>query len=273
MNQSDKARVPVSQIRSVVSEAEWQVRVDLAACYRLVARYGMTDLIYNHITARVPDAPGQLLINPFGFLYEEITASCLFKIDLEGNVVERPNVAYEINLAGYIIHSAIHAARHDIVCVLHTHARAGMAVSVMECGLIPATQGALRFHNRIAYHEFEGPSVDEGERARLVADMGDKDVMILRNHGLITCGRSIAEAFLLMQRLETACKVQVDFMSANTKLHMPSAEAMETTARILAPPTLAGREGAEASLGNWNGQREWSALLRHLDRVDPTYRD
>ncbi len=266
-------RENLAPMRERVSEAEWQARVDLAACYRLVARYGMTDLIYNHITARVPDASGQFLINPFGFLYEEITASCLFKIDLEGNVVERPDVPYEINHAGYIIHSAIHAARHDIVCVLHTHTRAGIAVSVMECGLMPATQGALRFHNRIAYHEFEGPAVDEGERARLVADMGDKDVMILRNHGLITCGRSIAEAFLLMQRLETACKVQVDFMAANTKLHMPSAEAMEKTVRILAPPTLAGREGAEASLGNWNGQREWSALLRHLDSVDPTYRD
>jgi ribulose-5-phosphate 4-epimerase/fuculose-1-phosphate aldolase len=260
-------------MRERVSEAEWQARLDLAACYRLVARYGMTDLIYNHITVRVPGEDGHVLINPFGYLYEEITASCLFKIDLQGRVIARPDdMPYEINHAGYVVHSAIHAARHDLACVLHTHTRAGMAVSVMECGLLPATQGALRFHNRVAYHDFEGPAVDEGERARLVADLGDKDVMILRNHGLITCGRSVAEAFLLMQRLETACKVQVDFMAANTPLHMPSAQAMEVTARVLAPPTVTDRTGAQASLGDWNGQREWSALLRQLDRDDSSWR-
>lgn len=260
-------------MRERVSEAEWQVRLDLAACYRLVARYGMTDLIYNHITARVPGEEGHILINPFGYLYEEIDASCLFKIDLDGRVVERPDVPYEINQAGYVIHSAIHGARHDIACVLHTHTRADMAVATMECGLLPATQGALRFHGRIAYHDFEGPAVDEDERQRLVANLGDRDVMILRNRGLLTCGRSVAEAFLLMQRLETACRVQVDFLAANTPLHMPSTAAMEKTARILAPPTVTDRTGSEASLGNWNGQREWSALLRQLDRDDSSWRN
>ena len=171
------------------------------------------------------------------------------------------------------MHSAVHGARHDLSCVLHTHTRAGMAVSVMECGLLPATQGALRFHGRLAYHDFEGPAVDEEERGRLVADLGINDAMILRNHGLLVGGRSIAEAFLLMQRLEAACKVQVDFMAANTPLRMPTPEAMERTARILAPPTLGGRTGSEASLGDWNGQREWSALLRQLDREDPSYRE
>jgi ribulose-5-phosphate 4-epimerase/fuculose-1-phosphate aldolase len=262
-----------SSMRERVSAAEWQTRIDLAACYRLVARYGMTDLIYNHITARVPGEEGHFLINAFGLMYEEITASSLFKIDLQGRVVERPDVPYEINHAGYVIHSAIHAARHDLACVLHTHTRAGMAVSVMACGLMPATQGALRFYERVAYHEFEGPAVDEAERERLVADLGDKDVMILRNHGLITAGRSVAEAFLLMQRLESACRVQVDFMAANTPLHMPSTLSMENTARVLAPPTVTDRTGAQASLGNWNGQREWSALLRQLDRDNPGYQE
>ena len=260
-------------IRELVSTAEWQARVDLAACYRLVARYGMSDLIYNHITVRVPDEPNQFLINPFGLLYEEITASSLLKVDLAGNVVSLADTPCEVNHAGYVVHSAIHAARHDLMCVLHTHTRAGMAVSVMACGLLPATQGALRFHDRIAYHEYEGPAVNESERARLVADLGDKDVMILRNHGLIACGRSIPEAFLLMQRLESACRVQVDFMAANTPLHMPSPEATALTARVLAPPTVTDRTGSEASLGNWNGQREWAALLRQLERSSPSYQD
>ncbi len=188
----------LAPMRDRVTEAEWATRVELAACYRLVARYGMADLIYNHITARVPGEEGHFLINPFGFLYEEITASCLFKIDLDGRVVERPDLPYEVNRAGFVIHSAVHAARHDVDCVIHTHTRAGMAVSVMECGLLPATQGALRFHDRLAYHDFEGPAVDEGERERLVSDLGSCDAMVLRNHGLLTCGRSVAEAFLLM---------------------------------------------------------------------------
>ncbi len=261
-----------ASMRERVSAAEWAARVDLAACYRLVARYGMADLVYNHITVRVPGEEGSFLINAFGLMYEEITASSLFKIDLEGRVLERPDDGPgEINAAGFVIHSAVHAARHDVACVLHTHTRAGMAVSVMACGLLPATQGALRFHERLAYHDFEGPAVDEAERERLVADLGTHDAMILRNHGLLTCGRSIAEAFLLMNRLEMACRVQVDFMAANTPLHMPSPASMEKTARVLAPPTFTGRSGSEASLGNWNGQREWTALLRQLDRSDPSY--
>jgi ribulose-5-phosphate 4-epimerase/fuculose-1-phosphate aldolase len=262
-----------SSLRERVSEVEWLTRVDLAACYRLVAKYGMSDLIYNHITARVPGENNRFLINPFGYMYEEITASSLFKIDVEGNIIERPDLPYDINHAGYVIHSAIHSARHDLSCVVHTHTRAGTAISVMECGLLPATIGALRFHNRIAYHEFEGPAVDEDERTRLVANLGDKDIMILRNHGLLTCGRSIPEAFLLMQRLENACKIQLDFMAANTALHMPTPNAMDRTARILAPPTVTDRTGNEAMLGNWNGQREWSALLRLLDRESPGYKD
>lgn len=259
-------------LRERVSEAEWNARVELAACYRLVAKYGMADMIYNHVTLRVPGEEGRFLINPFGFMYEEMTASSLYKIDLDGNIIDKPDLPYDINQAGYVIHGAIHSTRHDVNCVIHTHTRAGMAVSVLEEGLLPATIGALRFYNRIAYHEFEGPTVDEAEQARLIASLGDKDVMILRNHGLLTCGRSVPEAFLLMQRLDSACKVQLDFMATNAKLHMPSIEVMERSARILAPSKV-DRAGKEASLGNWDGRREWSALLRQLDRDSPSYKD
>lgn len=265
--------VPSISVKDRVSEAEWQTRVDLAACYRLIALYGMSDLIYNHITARVPGEPGHVLINPFGYLYEEMTASALFKIDLDGNIVDHPGIPFGINHAGYIIHSAVHAVRHDLACVIHTHTRAGVAVSVMECGLMPATLQALRFHERLAYHAFEGPAIEEGERERLAEHLGDCDAMILRNHGLLTGGRTIGEAFVLMQRLDNACKIQLDYMAANTPIVMPTPEVMAKSARVSAPPTFTGRTGNEAKLGDWAGDREWAALLRRLDRIDPSYRD
>ncbi len=194
--------VEFTPMRDRVSEQEWQTRVDLAACYRLVARYGMTDLIYNHITARVPGEAGHILINPYGFLYTEITASSLYKIDLDGNVVLKPDTHYGVNHAGYVIHSAVHGARHDIACVIHTHSRAGMAVSAMKCGLLPLTQTAMRFHGRVGYHDYEGPAIDLDERQRLVRDLGENDVMMLRNHGILACGRSVAEAFNILYWLE-----------------------------------------------------------------------
>lgn len=248
-------------IRQRISDAEWQARLDLAACYRLVARYGMADLIYNHITVRVPGEAGHILINPFGYLYEEITASCLYKIDLAGNVVDKPgDVPYEVNQAGYVIHSAIHSARHDIACVLHTHTRAGMAVATMECGLMPATQGALRFHDRIAYHAFEGPAVDEAERERLVADLGDKDVMILRNHGLLTMGDTVREAFDLMYYLDCACQIQIDALTAGQdQVLKMSEDAAKTAAKQF------NRPGREAT------KRDWPALLRLLERKGIDY--
>ena len=202
--------VELKPIRERVSEAEWEMRVNLAACYRLVARYGMTDLIYNHITARVPDEPGHILINPYGFLYTEITASSLYKIDLDGNVVLKPDTHYGINHAGYVIHSAVHGARHDVECVVHTHSRAGMAVSAMKCGLLPLTQTAMRFYGRVSYHAYEGPAVDLAERERLVRDLGGNDVMMLKNHGLLVCGRSIAEAFNQLYWLEMAYRNRAD---------------------------------------------------------------
>jgi ribulose-5-phosphate 4-epimerase/fuculose-1-phosphate aldolase len=248
-----------------MTEAERAMRTDLAACYRLVAHFGMTDLIYNHITARVPGEAHHLLINPFGLLYGEITASSLIKIDLDGEVLAPGNTPYGLNRAGYVIHSAVHGARPDVACVIHTHTRAGVAVSAMRDGLTPISQNALRFLGRTGYHDYEGPSVDDDERVRLVAALGDHDVLILRNHGLLTCGRTIAEALLLMQRLETACQIQVATLSAGPAL-TPSPESQARTAAMFNPAT--GHKDVSVS-----GALEWSALIRMLDRLDPSYRE
>ena len=242
-------------------EVEWKTRVDLAACYRLVALYGMSDLIYNHITARVPGTEDQLLINPYGMLYEEITATSLIRIDIEGNVLENPTGEHGVNQAGYVIHSAIHGARHDVDCVIHTHTRAGMAVSAMKCGLLPLSQTAMRF-NQIAYHDYESVALELDERARLVRDLGNLDAMILRNHGLLTVGASIAQTFNTMYWLEMACKSQVDAMAANTELVMPPKEVAEKTYTLYRPETRRPF-----------GEMEWPAMLRQLDRRDPSYKN
>lgn len=242
-------------MRDRVSEEEWEARVDLAACYRLVARYGMTDLIYNHITTRVPGEEGHILINPYGMLYEEITASSLVKIDLDGNVVLDSETGYGVNQAGYIIHSAVHSARHDVGCVLHTHARASMAVSMMECGFLPLSQHAMRFYEKVSYHEYEGVALEEDERERLIADLGQNDVCFLRNHGLLVCGRTVAEAFNIAYWVEMACKAQVDAMNANTQLHFPSEQVRKKTAYLFEPETR-----------RRYGEMEWGAMLRLLDR-------
>src|ERR1700741_1419573 len=172
-------------VRGSVSAEEWKARCDPAACYRLMDAYGMTDLIYNHITARIPGTE-HLLINLYGLLYKEITASSLVKIDVEGNVIWKPDTDYGINVSGYVIHGCIHRARPEVKCVLHTHTRAGMAVASMQCGLLPLTQTSMRFVGPIGYHDYEGPSTDTGERERLVRDLGPHDAMILRSHGLLT---------------------------------------------------------------------------------------
>src|SRR5262245_32651131 len=203
-----QAGASARSIRECVSDTEWRTRVELAACYRLMAIYGMTDLIYNHITARIPGSPGHFLINSFGMLYEEITASSLYTIDIDGNVITRPDNGYEINETGYVIHSAIHAARHDVGCIIHTHTRAGMAVSAMKCGLLPLNQTALRFHGNIAYHDYEGLAMNLDERERLARDLGDRNAMILRNHGLLVCGATISQAINLIYFLEGACRAQ-----------------------------------------------------------------
>jgi ribulose-5-phosphate 4-epimerase/fuculose-1-phosphate aldolase len=252
----------VKSVREQVSPEEWDARVNLAACYRLTALYGMTEMIANHISCRVPGHRDQFLINPYGLLYEEMDASCMIKVDVDGEVLFNAT-DYGVNAAGFVIHSAIHMAKHDIDCVAHTHTPAGMAVSAMECGLLPLAQTSMRFVH-IGYHDFEGVADDVGERERLVRDLGDHEVMILRNHGLLAVGRTIPAAFNALWRLERACQVQVMALSCNTKLILPSSEILEETFDKVRP---------RPDKPNRNGELAWPALLRQLDRVDPSYRN
>lgn len=238
------------------SKAEWKTRVDLAAAYRLTDHFGMTSLIYNHITSRVPFTHDQFLINEFGLGYDEVTASNLVKIDVDGNVLEEGK--RNINPAGFVIHSAVHSARPDVLCVMHTHTPYGMAVSALEEGLTPMQQEAYQFHDRVAYHEFEGVATDAEERERLVTDLGDKNAMILRNHGLLTVGSSVCDAWVRMWMLELACKTQVLAQSTGQPLRQAPVAAVERTASFF--------EGMPFSL-------EWPWLLRTLDRKDPSYRE
>lgn len=252
----------VKSVREQVSEAEWQARVNLAAAYRLVALYGYTEMIANHISCRVPGSHDQFLINPYGMLYEEIDASCLIKVDVEGNTLFNAS-DYGVNAAGFVIHSAIHMAKPEMDCVAHTHTPAGMAVSAMECGLLPLAQTSMRFLH-IGYHDFEGIADDVGERERLVRDLGDHEAMILRNHGLLVVGRTIPATFNLLYRMERACEVQVMALSCNTKLVYPPQEVLEATFDKVKP---------RADKPNRNGDLAWPALLRKLDRTDPSYRN
>jgi len=246
-------------VKDSVSPQEWQARVDLAACYRLVDSYDMTDLIYNHITSKVPGTE-HLLINLYGLLYKEITASSLVKIDLEGNILSKPNTDYGINKSGYVIHGAIHQARTDVNCVLHTHSRAGMAVACMKSGLLPLTQTSMRFFGHLGYHDYEGPAIDLDERIRLVRDLGVHDAMVLRNHGLLTCGETVQQAFNTMYQLELSCRAQVDAMSSGAELLIPSAEVLEKTAHLYQPGTRRPY-----------GVLEWHAMIRLLDSQPSQY--
>lgn len=244
------------------SKEEWETRVNLAACYRLMPLFGMSDLIYNHITARIPGTDDEILINPYGYMYEEITASSLIKINIKGDVLHNPHgEELGVNQAGYVIHSAVHGARHDVSCVIHTHSRAGMAVSAMECGLLPITQTSMRFKD-IAYHDYESVAIEMDEQARLVADLGKQDAMILRNHGLLVASASIAEAFNAIYWLEMACRVQVDALSSGRKLIMPSEAVINRTHHLYQP-----------TVRRPFGLMEWPAMLRYLDRRTPGYKD
>jgi len=254
---------------AAISDAERRTRTDLAACYRLIDLFGMSDMILNHISARVPGDDEHFLINPFGMMYEEITASCLIKVDLAGKVIHNHNAQYTINLPGYVIHSAIHGARPDVACVLHTHTPAGMAVSALQCGLLPLNQTAMRFAGGVGYHDFEGVAVDVDERQRLAANLADRDVMILRNHGLLAVGRTVAEAFVNMQRLERACQTQLLTLSAGSPLHMPAPAVTERAYQQLRQAPTPNPDGTHPP----HGEREWPALLRMLDRRDTSYRD
>ena len=240
------------------SGQEWQARVDLAACYRLVAHYGMTDLSFTHISGRILGQDGEFLLNPYGLMFEEVTASSLVKLDMDGTILD--DGPYEINPAGYTIHSAVLAARADVSCVLHTHTNAGMAVSTQKDRLRPLTQTSLRFYEQLAYHDYEGAALDLDERDRLAADLGQERAMILRNHGLLTAGRTVPEAFVLIQRLESACQAQIAAQQSGVPLTEISPAVCEETRRRLERSNVTA------------GEREWPSLLRMLDRIDPSYR-
>ena len=252
----------ITSIARDTQSAEWQARVDLAACYRLLAYYKMTDLIYTHSTVRVPGEPGHFLINPYGLRWEEITASSLVKIDVNGNKIG--SSPHRVNPAGFTIHSAVHMARHEAACVIHTHTRAGMAVSVLKEGLLPLTQIALSFYGRIGIHEYEGIALDLDERERIIADLGETNcALILRNHGLLAMGRSVAEAFQTMFYIERACEVQVAALSMGRELVMPPPEVCEK-ARL---------QSTQMTIDDGDLQLEWDAHLRMLDALDPSYRE
>jgi ribulose-5-phosphate 4-epimerase/fuculose-1-phosphate aldolase len=243
------------------SPEERQVRVELAAAYRAVHHWGWTSLIFNHITARVPGAEEHFLINDYGLTYDEVTASNLIKLDLAGSIVEGPPDA-GVNLAGYVIHSAVHAARPDVRCIAHTHTPAGVAVSAMEEGLMPLSLESTLLVNRVGYHDFEGITVNDEEKPRLVADLGDRIGLILRNHGLLTVGRSVGEALTRLWYLERACQMQVAALSGGKVRRISE----DVQARIHAQLKKFD-ERAE------NGERPFAAVKRMLDRLDPSYRD
>lgn len=248
-------------VRDQVSPEEWAARVELAAAYRLVSLYGWDDLIFTHLSARVPGPEHHFLINDFTLMFEEVTASNLIRIDMNGEKVgDQPGL---VNRAGFVIHSAIHGARDDARAVIHLHTPQGQAVSAMKEGLLPHSQTAMIAHHDVAYHDHEGIADALEERDRIVADMGEKNALILRNHGTLTVGRSVAEAFLRMYFLERACEAQVLMMAAGRDgLNDPTRDAIDTvTAQVRSPQS---RMVAE--------QIAWPALLRKLDRTDPTYR-
>lgn len=263
MNQNKTATATNGQF----SEQEWEARVNLAACYRLVDHYDMCDMIYNHISLRVPGEDETFLINPFGLMYAEITASSLLKVDIDGRILYNPWDDYSINKAGYVIHSALHAANPDIDCVIHTHTPDGMAISALKCGLLPITQTAMRF-GKVAYHDYEGVAVDEDERERLVQDMGDAEVMILRNHGLLAIGQTVQQAFNNIYRIERACRTQIKAMSCNSPMITLDDSVIRKTNQQLALQPSADGPGTRKPYGIL----EWPAMLRMLDRKDPSFR-
>jgi len=248
-----------------IDPAEWDARVKLAACYRMVAKLGMDDLIYNHISLRVPGHDDQFLINPYGLLFDEITASSLVKIDTKGNKLD--DTPQGVNVAAFVIHAAIHTSNHDAACVLHTHSDASVAVSGQEKGLLPLSQFAMRFYDRQAFHDYEGVAIDLDEQARLVRDLGPHKVMLMRNHGILTTGRTPGEAFMLLYYFERAARIQLQMQAAaaaGATLVMPSHEVCEKAARQFWE--LQGDIRVP-------GEREWPALMRQLDRIDPSYRN
>ncbi|QYJ78329.1 class II aldolase/adducin family protein [Shewanella acanthi] len=248
-----------ASVKDLVSAEEWQQRVDLAACYRLVALYGWDDLIFTHISARVPGPEHHFLINPYGMTFDEITASSLVKVDLNGNKVM--DSEYDINPAGFTIHSAVHAARENALCVLHTHSINGVAVSAQKEGVLPISQQSILVLSSLGYHDYEGVALREDEKPRLVRDLGDKSFLMLRNHGLLTAASTIADAFVNMYFFEATCMIQVR-AQAGGELTTVHPAIIETAQAQAAQVTR-----------NIGGALAWPALLRKLDRVNPGYAD
>ena len=248
-------------LRERVSAAEWDARVDLAEAYRLCDMYDMSDLIYTHISARIPGAPDHFLINSSGMLFDEITASSLLKVDIDGHIITQPDERYGLHPAGFTIHSAIYRARPDANAAMHTHTIAGMAVSSLKCGLIPLTQTSHRFIEGLSYHDFRGPERNPDGRDDLAVHLGTSNYAILRNHGLLTLGPTLAEAFNYMYGLERSCQAQLAAMACNTELNLMPDDVVKRSAAMYAPGAV-----------RRYGLLEWPALLRRLDRRDPSYR-
>ncbi|MBS0428681.1 MAG: class II aldolase/adducin family protein [Proteobacteria bacterium] len=248
-----------SEIQKLVSAEEWQLRVDLAACYRLVALYGWSDLVFTHITARIPGPEHHFLINPYGLMFDEITASSLVKVDMQCNkLIDSP---YPVNPAGFVIHSCIHAAREDVQCVLHTHSRAGVGVSAQKCGVLPISQQSTFVLSSLAYHDYEGVALRDDEKPRLQQDLGHKNFLMLRNHGLLTVGKTVADAFLNMYTFENTCRIQID-AQAGGELVQVDPRILDGMAQVM--KTVTSGQGANIA---------WPALLRKLDRENPGYKD
>ena len=256
MNAPELLTIP--SLQDHVSPEEWQARVDLAACYRLVADLGWSDLIFTHITVRVPGTDNQFLINPYGMMFDEITASSLVKIDVHGNKLD--DSPFPVNPAGFTIHSAVHAVRHDAQCVLHVHSVNGVAVSAQKNGLLPLSQQSIFVLASLAYHDYEGVALNEEEKPRLVADLGDKNFLMLRNHGLLTLGATVADAFLNMYVFEAACMIQVRAQAGGELISIPQAIIQ------------GAQKQAKAVTKAQGGMLAWPGLLRRLDRKDPSYR-
>jgi ribulose-5-phosphate 4-epimerase/fuculose-1-phosphate aldolase len=250
----------IASLKEVVSAEEWQLRVDLAACYRLVAAYGWSDLIFTHITARIPGPEHHFLINPYGLMFDEVTASSLVKVDQQCNkVIDSP---FPVNPAGFTIHSAVHQVRKDAGCVLHTHTRAGVAVAAQKRGVLPISQQSTFVLSNLAYHDYEGVALRDDEKPRLQADLGTAEFLLLRNHGLLTVGKTIADAFLNMYIFETTCQIQIAAQSGGGDLTEVNPQILQGVAHA-----------AKVQSAGLGGLFAWPALLRKLDRTDPSYRD
>jgi len=248
----------IPSLKNSVSAEEWQLRCDLAACYRLVAAYGWSDLVFTHVSARMPGPAHEFLINPYGLMFDEITASSLVKVDQDCRKLS--DSPFPVNPAGFIIHSAIHQVRENAGCVLHTHSRAGVGVSAQKCGVLPISQQSTFVLGSLAYHDYEGVALRDDEKPRLQADLGTANFLMLRNHGLLTVGRTIPDAFLFMYVFENTCRIQIDAQSGGELVHVN-------------PAILKGMaEVMKTATGGLGAMVAWPALLRKLDRMDPGYK-